>query len=164
VTPASVRESDPQARPAGRKGDTAVLDVERVRREFPILARTVHGRPLAYLDSAASAQCPRAVVEAVDDYMTRSHANVHRGVHLLSQEATAAYEGARDRVRRFLNARSTREIVFVRGTTEAINLVAQSYARPRLGPGDEILITAARSSSRRSTAAARSCSMSSSRG
>jgi cysteine desulfurase / selenocysteine lyase len=116
--------------------------VERVRREFPILARTVHGHPLAYLDSAASAQCPRTVVEAVDDYVTRSHANVHRGVHLLSQEATAAYEGARDRVRRFLNARSTREIVFVRGTTEAINLVAQSYARPRLGPGDEILITA----------------------
>jgi cysteine desulfurase/selenocysteine lyase len=120
----------------------AVLDVERVRRDFPILARTVHGRPLAYLDSAASSQRPLAVIRAVDDYERHSHANVHRGVHLLSQEATAAYEGARDRVRRFLNARSTREILFVRGTTEAINLVAQSYARPRLGPGDEILITA----------------------
>ncbi len=118
------------------------LDVELVRAQFPILARTVHGRPLAYLDSAASAQCPRAVIDAVDDYVMRSHANVHRGVHLLSQEATAAYEGARDRVRRFLNARSTREIVFVRGTTEAINLIAQSYARPRFGPADEILITA----------------------
>jgi cysteine desulfurase / selenocysteine lyase len=117
-------------------------DVERVRRDFPILTRTVHGRPLVYLDSAASAQRPIPVLKAVEDYETRSHANVHRGVHLLSQEATAAYEGARDRARRFLNARSTREIIFTRGTTEAINLVAQSYARPRLGPGDEILITA----------------------
>ncbi|MGH8217819.1 MAG: cysteine desulfurase [Steroidobacteraceae bacterium] len=119
-----------------------MLDVERVRRDFPILTRAVHGRPLVYLDSAASAQRPRAVLAAVEDYETHSHANVHRGVHLLSQEATAAYEGARDRTRRFLNARSMREIIFTRGTTEAINLVAQSFARPRLGPGDEILITA----------------------
>lgn len=118
------------------------LDVERVRQDFPILTRLVHGRPLVYLDSAASAQRPRAVLDAVEDYETHSHANVHRGVHLLSQEATAAYEGARDRVRRFLNARSMREIIFTRGTTEAINLIAQSYARPRLAPGDEILITA----------------------
>ncbi|HUN27601.1 MAG TPA: cysteine desulfurase [Steroidobacteraceae bacterium] len=118
------------------------LDAERVRRDFPILSRSVHGKPLVYLDSAASAQRPLAVVRAVEDYELNSHANVHRGVHLLSQEATAAYEGARERVRRFLNARSTREIVFVRGTTEAINLVAQAYARPQLGPGDEILITA----------------------
>lgn len=117
------------------------LDVDRVRGDFPILARTVHGHPLVYLDSAASAQRPRAVLDAVEDYETRSHANVHRGVHLLSQEATASYEGARDRARRFLGARSTREIIFTRGTTEAINLVAQSFARPRLGPGDEILIT-----------------------
>jgi cysteine desulfurase / selenocysteine lyase len=120
----------------------AGLDVARVRRDFPILERTVHGRPLAYLDSAASAQMPLPVLRALEDYQMHSHANVHRGVHLLSQEATAAYEGARDRVRRFVNARSTREIIFVRGTTEAINLVAQSYARPRFGPGDEILITA----------------------
>ena len=118
------------------------LDVARVRLDFPILERTVHGRPLAYLDSAASAQMPLPVLRAIEDYQMHSHANVHRGVHLLSQEATAAYEGARDRVRRFINARSAREIIFVRGTTEAINLVAQSYARPRLGPGDEILITA----------------------
>ena len=130
---ASVREVAPRPQ---------MLDVERVRRDFPILARLVHGRPLVYLDSAASAQRPQAVLHAVEDYETRSHANVHRGVHLLSQEATAAYEGARERVRRFLNARSTREIIFTRGTTEAINLVAQSFARPRLGPGDEILITA----------------------
>ena len=120
----------------------AQYDVERVRRDFPILSRTVHGKPLVYLDSAASAQRPLAVIRAVDDYETRSHANVHRGVHALSQEATAAFEGARERVRRFLNARSTREIIFTRGTTEAINLVAHSWGRARLGPGDEILITA----------------------
>ena len=95
-----------------------------------------------YLDSAASSQRPLAVLRAVEDYETHSHANVHRGVHALSQAATAAFEGARERVRRFINARSTREIIFVRGTTEAINLVAQAYGRPRFGPGDEILITA----------------------
>ena len=117
-------------------------DVERVRRDFPILAREVNGRPLVYLDNAASSQRPLAVLDAVEHYERHLHANVHRGVHTLSQEATAAYESARERVRRFLNAQSTREIIFTRGTTEAINLVAQSYARPRLGPGDEILITA----------------------
>ncbi|MFO7276979.1 MAG: cysteine desulfurase [Pseudomonadota bacterium] len=117
-------------------------DVERVRRDFPILAREVGGKPLVYLDNAASAQRPLAVLRAVEHYETHSHANVHRGVHALSQAATEAFEGARERVRRFLNARSTKEIIFVRGTTEAINLVAQSYARPRVGPGDEILITA----------------------
>ncbi|HEV2702134.1 MAG TPA: cysteine desulfurase [Steroidobacteraceae bacterium] len=117
-------------------------DVERVRRDFPILARTVHGKALTYLDSAASSQRPLAVIRAVNDYESHTHANVHRGVHALSQEATAAYEGARERVRRFLNARSTREIIFTRGTTESINLVAQSFGRERLGPGDEILITA----------------------
>jgi cysteine desulfurase/selenocysteine lyase len=125
-----------------RAAASAGYDVERVRRDFPILSRTVHGKPLTYLDSAASSQRPLAVIRAVEDYETRSHANVHRGVHALSQEATAAYEGARERVRRFLNARSTREIIFTRGTTEGINLVAQSYGRARLGPGDEILITA----------------------
>lgn len=117
-------------------------DVERVRRDFPILAREVHGRKLVYLDSAASAQRPQQVIDAVDRYEKFSHANVHRGVHALSQEATEAFEGARDRVRRFINARSTREIIFTRGTTESINLVAQSWARSRLGKGDEILITA----------------------
>jgi cysteine desulfurase / selenocysteine lyase len=118
-----------------------VLDVERVRRDFPILERTVNGRPLVYLDSAASAQRPLPVLRAVERYETHNHANVHRGVHALSQAATEAYEGARERVRRFINAQSTREIIFVRGTTEGVNLVAQSYARPRFGPGDEILIT-----------------------
>ncbi len=117
------------------------LDVGRVRADFPILARRVNGRPLAFLDSAASAQRPAAVIDAVTDYERRHHANVHRGVHTLSQEATALYEGARERVRRFINAASTREIIFVRGTTEAINLVAQSWGRPRLSAGDEIVIT-----------------------
>ncbi|HEV2230015.1 MAG TPA: cysteine desulfurase [Steroidobacteraceae bacterium] len=117
-------------------------DAARVRRDFPILATQVNGHPLVYLDSAASSQRPLPVLRAVEDYETHSHANVHRGVHALSQAATSAFEGARERARRFLNARSTREIIFVRGTTEAINLVAQSYARPRFAPGDEILITA----------------------
>jgi cysteine desulfurase/selenocysteine lyase len=117
------------------------FDVERVRREFPILRVQVNGRPLAYLDNAASAQHPQSVIDAESRYYAEIHANVHRGVHTLSQRATDAYEGARDKVRRFINAASTREIVFVRGTTEAINLVAQSYGRPRLARGDEILVT-----------------------
>jgi cysteine desulfurase/selenocysteine lyase len=117
------------------------FDVAAVRREFPVLARTVHGHPLAFLDNGASAQRPNAVIAAVDDYERHHHANIHRGVHTLSQEATALYEGARDRIVPFINAHSRQEIIFVRGTTEAINLVAQSYARPLLRPGDEILIT-----------------------
>src|SRR5580704_15019259 len=121
---------------------TPPLNVAAVRRDFPILATSVNGHPLVYLDSGASSQQPLPVLRAVEEYQTHSHANVHRGVHALSQAATAAYEGARERVRRFINARSSREIIFVRGTTEAINLVAQAYARPRLKAGDEILITA----------------------
>jgi cysteine desulfurase/selenocysteine lyase len=120
----------------------AALDVERVRKDFPILQRSINGRPLVYLDSGASSQRPLAVLRAVEEYETHSHANVHRGVHALSQAATEAFEGARERVRRFINARSTKEIIFTRGTTEGINLVAQSYARPRFKPGDEILISA----------------------
>ena len=116
-------------------------DSERVRRDFPILAREVHGKPLVFLDSAASSQRPVSVIEAVNDYERLHHANVHRGVHQLSQEATAMFEQARERVRRFVNAASTRQVIFTRGTTESINLVAQSYARPRLKPGDEILLT-----------------------
>jgi cysteine desulfurase/selenocysteine lyase len=120
----------------------AQFDVDRVVRDFPILARQVHGRPLVFLDSAASAQRPARVIEAVDRYEKLHHANVHRGVHQLSQEATAMFEHARERVRGFLNAASTREVIFTRGTTEAINLVAQSFGRPRLQRGDEILLTA----------------------
>jgi cysteine desulfurase/selenocysteine lyase len=117
------------------------FDVDAARRQFPILGRMVHGKPLAYLDNGASAQRPQSVIDAVDEYERRHHANIHRGVHTLSQEATALYEGARDRLVRFIHARSRSEIIFVRGTTEAINLVAQSYARPTLQPGDEVLIT-----------------------
>jgi cysteine desulfurase / selenocysteine lyase len=120
----------------------AVLDAERVRKDFPILERQVNGRPLVYLDSGASSQRAVSVLRAVEQYETHSHANIHRGVHALSQAATEAFEGARERVRRFINARSPREIIFVRGTTEAINLVAQSYARPRFKAGDEIIVTA----------------------
>jgi cysteine desulfurase/selenocysteine lyase len=117
------------------------FDVETVRSQFPVLARLVRGKPLAYLDNGASAQRPSSVIAAVDDYERHHHANIHRGVHTLSQEATALYEGARDRLKRFINARSRSEIIFVRGTTEAINLVTQSYARPLLKAGDEVLIT-----------------------
>ncbi len=117
-------------------------DLNRVWRDFPILAREVHGKPLVFLDSAASSQRPASVIAAVDEYEKRHHANVHRGVHQLSQEATAMFEHARERVRGFVNAASTREVIFTRGTTESINLVAQSYARTRLKPGDEILLTA----------------------
>ncbi len=117
------------------------LDVAAIRREFPVLAQTIRGKPLTYLDNAASSQRPQVVIDAISHYYETTHANVHRGVHTLSQRATEQFEGAREKVRRFVNARSTREIVFVRGTTEAVNLVAQSYARPRVGPGDEILIS-----------------------
>jgi cysteine desulfurase/selenocysteine lyase len=117
-------------------------DAERVWRDFPILRREVHGKPLVFLDSAASSQRPASVIAAVDRYETYSHANVHRGVHQLSQEATGLFEQARERVRAFVNAASTREVIFTRGTTESINLVAQSYGRTRLKRGDEILLTA----------------------
>ncbi|HET7812130.1 MAG TPA: cysteine desulfurase [Steroidobacteraceae bacterium] len=117
-------------------------DAAKVWRDFPILAREVHGRPLVFLDSAASSQRPRSVIEAVDAYERLHHANVHRGVHQLSQEATAMFEHARERVRGFVNAASSREIIFTRGTTEAINLVAQSWGRNQLKRGDEILLTA----------------------
>ncbi len=117
------------------------FDVEKVRAEFPILERIVHGKPLVYLDNAASSQKPRAVIDAITDYYSRYHSNIHRGVHTLSEEATTAYEAARAKVRDFLRAPSEHEVIFVRGTTEGINLVAQAYARPKLDPGDEILVS-----------------------
>jgi cysteine desulfurase/selenocysteine lyase len=120
----------------------APFDVEAVRCDFPILARPVRGKPLVYLDSAATTQKPRHVVDSMSRFFDQENANVHRGVHFLSERATASYEGARDRVRRFLNAREATEIVFVRGTTEALNLVAFSFGKQRIGPGDEVLITA----------------------
>jgi cysteine desulfurase/selenocysteine lyase len=120
----------------------AGYDVSAVRRDFPILSRRIHGKPLVYLDNAATTQKPRAVIDAERDVYERSYANVHRGVHLLSVEATDACERAREKTREFLGARDAREIVFVRGTTEAINLVAATYGRANVGPGDEVLITA----------------------
>ncbi|MFW5816503.1 MAG: aminotransferase class V-fold PLP-dependent enzyme [Wenzhouxiangella sp.] len=117
------------------------LDVMQLREQFPVLAREVHGKPLVYFDNAATVQRPLAVIEAMDDFYRRYNANVHRGVHQLSVEASEAFEQSRADLRRFLNAPSEREIVFTRGTTEAVNLVANSYLAPRLRPGDEILIT-----------------------
>jgi cysteine desulfurase/selenocysteine lyase len=119
----------------------ARLHVQRWRDDFPILNQTVHGQPLVYLDNAATTQKPKSVIDREVRYYTMLNANVHRGIHELSQRATDAFEGARDAIRRFINAASTREIVFVRGATEAINLVAQSYGRSRLKAGDEILVT-----------------------
>ena len=111
------------------------------REDFPLLSREVHGRPLVYLDNAATTQKPRAVLEAMDALYTTCNANVHRGIHTLSQEATALHEGARERVRSFLNARSTAEIVFTRGTTESLNLVAASFSQAFLREGDEVIVT-----------------------
>lgn len=118
----------------------AALDVAKIRADFPILEREVHGRPLVYLDSAASSQKPRSVIEAMTDYLSAHHANVHRGAHQLSVEATDAYEDARAKVARFAGAAAPEEIVFTRGTTEAINLVAYAWGRA-LGPDDEIVLT-----------------------
>ena len=121
--------------------ETTSFDVADVRRDFPILNQQIHGKPLVYFDNAATAQKPIAVLDTLQRYYREYNANVHRGVHTLSEHATAAYEGARDKVASFMNAPSRREIIFVRGTTEAINLVAQSYARPILKPGDEIIVS-----------------------
>ncbi len=116
-------------------------DVGRIRRDFPLLAEQVHGRNLVYLDNAATTQKPLRVIDAMVRFYTSGCSNVHRGVHLLSERATAAYESARSRLRRFINARDAREIVFVRGATEAINLVASSFGKAHVKAGDEILIT-----------------------
>ena len=120
----------------------AAWDVARIRRDFPVLAQTVNGKPLVYLDNAASSQVPQVVIERGSRYLREEHSNIHRGVHYLSQRATTAYEGAREKVRRFINAREARECIFVRGTTEGINLVMHGYGRKFIGAGDEILISA----------------------
>jgi cysteine desulfurase/selenocysteine lyase len=119
----------------------SMLNVEQIRADFPILARKVHGKPLVYLDNAATSQKPESVIETLDDYYRRYNANIHRGVHTLAEEATAAYEGARRKVGRFINAYSPREVVFVRNTTEAINLVALSWGRANLSEGDVIILS-----------------------
>lgn len=116
-------------------------EVTALRGDFPTLHQTVHGRPLAYLDNGASAQHPHSVIEAEAEYYRHDHANIHRGVHALSQRATDAFEAARHKVQRFLNARSEREVILTRGTTESINLVAQAWGRTFLKPGDEILVS-----------------------
>ncbi|HEX9186079.1 MAG TPA: cysteine desulfurase [Vicinamibacteria bacterium] len=122
-------------------GARTAFDVELVRREFPVLRETVHGKPLVYLDSAASAQKPQAVIDAERQVYERAYSNIHRGVHHLSMLATDAYEKARAKVQRFLGAAESREIVLLRGTTEGLNLVAQSYGRRHVGAGDEVLVT-----------------------
>lgn len=120
---------------------TASLDVERLRADFPALQQAIGGQPLVYLDNAATSQKPAAVLDALDTYYRTTNANIHRGVHTLAERATAQYEAARERVAGFIRAPESREVVFTRGTTEAINLVAQSYLRPRLGAGDEIIVS-----------------------
>jgi cysteine desulfurase / selenocysteine lyase len=129
--------STPRLAPTASAG----FDPLHWRKDFPILAEKVHGKPLVYLDNAATSQKPRAVIDAISHYYEHHNANVHRGVHKLSELATADYEAAREKVRAFIKAKSTKEIIYTRGTTEAINLVAQSYARPKLKAGDEILLT-----------------------
>ena len=120
---------------------TPTLDVENIRQDFPILHQEVNGNPLVYLDNAATSQKPRQVIEALDKYYQEDNANIHRGVHTLSERATIDYEQAREKVRSFINANSEKEIIFVRGATEGINLIAQSYGRNKLKAGDEIIIS-----------------------
>jgi cysteine desulfurase/selenocysteine lyase len=120
----------------------AVFDVDRIKADFPILTQSVHGKPLIYLDNAATSQKPLSVIEATTRYYSADNSNIHRGVHLLSARATEQYEEAREKARRFINASDSKEIIFVRGTTEAINLVANSYGRANIKSGDEVLITA----------------------
>lgn len=119
----------------------APFDVMALRNDFPILRREVHGKPLVYLDNAATSQTPQQVIDVFSDYYSRYNANIHRGLHTLADEATVAYEGTRQRVKAFLNAEEARQIIFTRGTTEAINLVAQSWGRTHLAAGDEVLIS-----------------------
>lgn len=118
------------------------FDVERIREDFPVLHQTVNGKPLVYLDNGASSQVPQIVIDRGSTYLEEEHSNIHRGVHYLSQKATTAYEGAREKVKRFLNARDAKECIFVRGATEGINLVMHGYGRKFIGAGDEVIISA----------------------
>ena len=119
----------------------AKWDVEKIRKDFPVLSQTVNGKPLVYLDNAASSQVPQSVIDRTSKYLAEEHSNIHRGVHYLSQHATTAYEAAREKVKRFINAPDVKECIFVRGTTEGINLVAHSYGRKFINEGDEILVS-----------------------
>src|SRR6201987_4987649 len=121
--------------------NNGAYDVARIREDFPILAMQIYGKPLIYLDNAASAQKPKAVLDRLEQAYRSEYANVHRGLHYLANAATEAYEGAREKVRAFLNARRSEEIIFTRNATEAINLVAYTFARERISPGDEIVLS-----------------------
>lgn len=121
---------------------TEAWDVERIRKDFPVLSQRVNGKPLVYLDNAASSQVPNMVIERGAQYLQQEHSNIHRGVHYLSMKATTAYEGAREKVKRFINARDVKECIFVRGATEGVNLVMHGYGRKFIGAGDEIIISA----------------------
>jgi cysteine desulfurase / selenocysteine lyase len=125
-----------------RPKPTQDWDVERIRKDFPVLRQTVNGKPLVYLDNAASSQVPLMVIERGAQYIEQEHSNIHRGVHYLSMKATTAYEGAREKVKRFINAQEAKECIFVRGATEGINLVMHGYGRKFIGAGDEIIISA----------------------
>src|SRR6478609_12126128 len=116
-------------------------DIDRIRQDFPVLSQSVNGKPLVYLDNAASSQVPQVVIDRGSKYLREEHSNVHRGVHYLSQTATTAFQAAREKVKRFINARESAECIFVRGTTEGINLVASSYGRKFINEGDEIIIS-----------------------
>lgn len=137
----SMAKVQPALTENNRSDMSDAFDVEAVRRDFPILSRQVHGKPLVYLDSGASAQKPQCVIDAVSQTYSNEYANVHRGLHFLSNAATDAYEAAREKVRRFINAGSVDEIVFTKSTTEAINTVAYGYGMPEIGEGDEIVLT-----------------------
>jgi cysteine desulfurase/selenocysteine lyase len=126
----------------GSESPAVAFDVEQVRLDFPVLHQKVNGKPLVYLDNGASSQVPQVVIDRGSLYLEEEHSNIHRGVHYLSQKATTAYEGAREKVKRFINARDAKECIFVRGATEGINLVMHGYGRKFIGPGDEIIISA----------------------
>ena len=127
--------------PAPTRPEAGGFPVEAIRRDFPILSSVVRGKPLVYLDNAATTQKPRQVIDALNDYYRRYNSNIHRGLHTLSEQATGAYETARGKIRAFINAASDKEVIFTRGTTEGLNLVAQSYGRSRLAAGDEIIVS-----------------------
>jgi cysteine desulfurase/selenocysteine lyase len=132
----------PRGRDGGLQTQAGALDIEKIRADFPILHQMVHGKQLVYLDNAATSQKPRAVIDAITRYYEGTNSNIHRGVHFLSEHATAEYEAARQTAQKFVNAAKAHEIIFVRGTTEGINLVAQTYGRAQIHQGDEVLITA----------------------
>jgi cysteine desulfurase/selenocysteine lyase len=127
--------------PEAKLNKTSDWDIEKIRADFPVLSQTVNGKPLVYLDNGASSQVPNLVIERGTQYLQEEHSNIHRGVHYLSQKATTAYEAAREKIKRFINAREAKECIFVRGTTEGVNLVAQSYGRKFINEGDEILVS-----------------------